>query len=211
MPVHCNVEPMSVCVIQVVHVSAARGDGSPENPERSVEFYYSLDGRILASHDHENGPPDSFVVAGFLDPRREMLMFADAAQRAEKRCYMGQASQSVIAAHRAAFNAYRHAAAALAGEEVPAASASPEVEPVQPDEALSGGEMRPPGYLVAELQARSQRLREKIDTLRQSPCPICGGTLERQTYARRWFPCRCSEVAPASAATTPRSEARSGD
>lgn len=120
MPVPCHLEPLSVCVIQVVHVSAARGDGSPENPERSVEFYYSLDGRILASHDHESGPPDSFVVAGEFDPRREILEYADAAERAERRCRMANCLPLVIQAHHAAAKAYRHAAAVLAGEVSPA-------------------------------------------------------------------------------------------
>lgn len=55
-----HIPPTSVEVVEVIRVVAMRGDGSPENPERAVDFYYSKDGRLLASYDEINGPPDHF-------------------------------------------------------------------------------------------------------------------------------------------------------
>lgn len=48
-------------VIEVVFVHALRGDGSKENPERFINLYFSRDGDLLACHDPQNGPPDSFL------------------------------------------------------------------------------------------------------------------------------------------------------
>lgn len=51
MPIPCHLLPDRVESIQVIHVSAMRGDGSPENPARAVELYFSPEGALLACHD----------------------------------------------------------------------------------------------------------------------------------------------------------------
>lgn len=63
MSVPMHIPPSLVCVRKVIHVTASRGDGSPENPERSVDFFYTLDGALLACHDPVNGPADHFQPA----------------------------------------------------------------------------------------------------------------------------------------------------
>lgn len=60
MSVPMHIPPSMVCVREVIHVTASRGDGSPENPERSIDLFYALDGTLLACHDPLNGPPDHF-------------------------------------------------------------------------------------------------------------------------------------------------------
>lgn len=70
MSVERHLPPTDAAVIQVISFSSMRGDGSPENPERMANYYYSLDGRLLACYDPINGEPDAFlplkplVVAG---------------------------------------------------------------------------------------------------------------------------------------------------
>lgn len=61
MSVECHLPPDKAEVIQVIAVDGMRGDGSPENPERLISLYFSLDGRLLACYDPINGPPDAFL------------------------------------------------------------------------------------------------------------------------------------------------------
>lgn len=60
MSIKCHLLPLTVRIAEVIHVNAARGDGTPENPTRSVNVYYSKEGEMLACFDPLNGPPDSF-------------------------------------------------------------------------------------------------------------------------------------------------------
>ncbi|MEN5126857.1 hypothetical protein [Pseudomonas alloputida] len=46
--------------VSLIWVSAMRGDGSPENPERLINLYFSDDGVLMACFDPLNGPPDSY-------------------------------------------------------------------------------------------------------------------------------------------------------
>ena len=53
---------MTVQVVSVIHVMAMRGGSDPiRDPERSVQFYYDTDGRLLACYDPVNGPPDYVI------------------------------------------------------------------------------------------------------------------------------------------------------
>ncbi|MEX3690793.1 hypothetical protein AB3X91_11890 [Paraburkholderia sp. BR14263] len=57
----------------MIALSAARGDGSEGNPERTINLYFSLDGRMLACYDPLNGPPDGFFANGRApQPTKEM-------------------------------------------------------------------------------------------------------------------------------------------
>ena len=58
----CHIPPSSARIVELIHVSSMRGDGSQENPERSIELYFSKEGELLACYDPLNGLPDSFVV-----------------------------------------------------------------------------------------------------------------------------------------------------
>lgn len=60
IPMHIN--PLSVKRVTLTYVLAMRGDGSKENPERQVEYYYNDEGELVACHDPINGPPDGFKV-----------------------------------------------------------------------------------------------------------------------------------------------------
>ena len=50
--------PASVEVVEVIFVSASRGDGTTESPVRSVYQYWSKDGRLLAELDTLFEHPD---------------------------------------------------------------------------------------------------------------------------------------------------------
>ena len=60
MSIPMHVPPSQVSVVEVIHVVAMRGDGSPQNPARPVDFYYAKNGDLLATFDRINGPPDWF-------------------------------------------------------------------------------------------------------------------------------------------------------
>jgi len=62
MCVPFHLPPNKAKVIQVIWVSAMRGDGSEQNPERSIDLYFSLDGQLFACFNPINGPADSFNV-----------------------------------------------------------------------------------------------------------------------------------------------------
>ncbi|WP_449106706.1 hypothetical protein [Pseudomonas mohnii] len=59
MAIDCHLPP-SAARVSLIWVSAMRGDGSPSNPERLINLYFSDSGELLACHDPLNGPPDSF-------------------------------------------------------------------------------------------------------------------------------------------------------
>lgn len=61
MSVPCHLPPVRAAVVEVIHVSAMRGDGSAGNPERLIELYFARDGELLACYDPINGPPDAFA------------------------------------------------------------------------------------------------------------------------------------------------------
>lgn len=63
MPIPCHMPPDRAAVIQVIHVSAMRGDGSAQNPERMIQLYFSLEGDLLACFDPLNGAPDAYRAA----------------------------------------------------------------------------------------------------------------------------------------------------
>ncbi|HLA34304.1 MAG TPA: hypothetical protein VJ001_05485 [Rhodocyclaceae bacterium] len=80
MSIDMHVSPVKAQVVQVIFVDAMRGDGSPENPERMIYMYFSLDGQLLACYDPLNGPPDGFIVRAF----REAKLGADAPDQPHK-------------------------------------------------------------------------------------------------------------------------------
>ncbi len=55
--------PPTAARVSLIWVSAMRGDGSPGNPERSINLYFNDDGVLMACYDPINGPPDSFGSA----------------------------------------------------------------------------------------------------------------------------------------------------
>jgi hypothetical protein len=42
---------LSAEVIRVIHTTAKRGSGTPNNPERVVHQYWTLEGMLLAEYD----------------------------------------------------------------------------------------------------------------------------------------------------------------
>lgn len=54
--------PHTARVVELIFVPAMRGDGSPGNPERVINLYFSKEGELMACYDPQNGPPDSFVA-----------------------------------------------------------------------------------------------------------------------------------------------------
>lgn len=67
--------PSRVEVVEVIFVSTDRGDGSPENPHRSVSQYWSKDGRLLADSDSLFHCPEA---ASCMAVERLLQMQADA-------------------------------------------------------------------------------------------------------------------------------------
>ncbi|MDU9413836.1 MULTISPECIES: hypothetical protein [unclassified Pseudomonas] len=65
MPVEMHLPPSRATLMQVIHVSAVRGDGTPSNPERSIDLYFRTDGELLACYDPINGPADIFGRNGY--------------------------------------------------------------------------------------------------------------------------------------------------
>lgn len=57
-----HLPPLTVKRVSLIFVAVTRGDGTPENPERTAFFYYDDDGELMACYDPINGPPDSFLV-----------------------------------------------------------------------------------------------------------------------------------------------------
>jgi len=43
--------PRKVELLEVIHIEAVRGKGTPENPVRIVHQYWSKDGNLLAEKD----------------------------------------------------------------------------------------------------------------------------------------------------------------
>lgn len=62
MAVECHLPPLRATLVQVIHFAAYRGDGTPGNPVRLANYYFSQEGEMLACYDPLNGPPDSFMV-----------------------------------------------------------------------------------------------------------------------------------------------------
>lgn len=57
-----HLDPLIVKKVSLILVACARGNGTPENPERTAFFYYADDGELMACYDPINGPPDSYLV-----------------------------------------------------------------------------------------------------------------------------------------------------
>jgi hypothetical protein len=49
-------------VMEVIWVVAQRGAGTQQNPDRTVQYYYSKCGKLLAVNDPINGPVDHFEL-----------------------------------------------------------------------------------------------------------------------------------------------------
>jgi len=58
--------PMHLCPtakrVQLIFVAAMRGDGSKGNPERTVHYYFSDEGELMACYDPINGEPDAYHI-----------------------------------------------------------------------------------------------------------------------------------------------------
>ncbi|NTV11079.1 MAG: hypothetical protein HGA47_09940 [Zoogloea sp.] len=81
-----HLPPERATVIEVVYLSAFRGDGSKANPERLIHLYFNpSNGEILACYDPMNGPPDSYVGS----PQAPKCPFFKLKEDVE-RTYLGQ-------------------------------------------------------------------------------------------------------------------------
>lgn len=74
--------PSKVEVVEVIFVSTDRGDGTPENPHRSVSQYWSKDGRLLADSDSLFHCPEA---ASCMAVERLLQVRADAQEQAVAR------------------------------------------------------------------------------------------------------------------------------
>lgn len=50
--------PVRVVMCELIHVTALRGNGRPEDPEREVSYYYDYKGNLMACSDLLNGKID---------------------------------------------------------------------------------------------------------------------------------------------------------
>lgn len=62
MAIECHLPPMRAEVVQVIYFTASRGSGTTEDPVRLANYYFSLEGELLACYDPINGSPDSYLV-----------------------------------------------------------------------------------------------------------------------------------------------------
>lgn len=53
--------PLLADEVELIKVTCLRGDNTPENPERQVNYYYGLNGIMEACFDPINGKPDWFM------------------------------------------------------------------------------------------------------------------------------------------------------
>ena len=60
MAVECHLPPLRATLVQVIYFAAWRGNGTPADPVRLANYYFSPDGDLLACHDPINGEPDCF-------------------------------------------------------------------------------------------------------------------------------------------------------
>lgn len=74
--------PSRVEVVEVIFVSTDRGDGTSENPHRSVCQYWSKDGRLLADSDSLFDCPEA---ASYMAAERLLQVRADALEQAVAR------------------------------------------------------------------------------------------------------------------------------
>jgi hypothetical protein len=66
-PMHIN--PISVKRVELILVAALRGDGSEEDPERTVYYYYSMEGELMACYDTRDPEPDVHFMPKSKCPR----------------------------------------------------------------------------------------------------------------------------------------------
>lgn len=66
--------PSRVEVVEVIFVSTDRGDGTPANPHRGVNQYWSKDGRLLADSDSLFDCPEA---ASYMAAERLLQVQAD--------------------------------------------------------------------------------------------------------------------------------------
>ena len=62
MSVSMHIGPLSVSRVQLICVVAMRGDGSDANPVRSVNYYYSAGGELMACYNPLMGEPDAYSM-----------------------------------------------------------------------------------------------------------------------------------------------------
>lgn len=86
-----HIPPMAKRV-SLICVSAARGDGSPENPARTVYLYFSDSGQLMACYDPINGPPDWFEP---LPPGCSMDSLLESRERQARMLFGEQGIQTV--------------------------------------------------------------------------------------------------------------------
>jgi len=57
-----HIGPLSVSRVSLICVVALRGDDSDANPVRSVNYYYSDGGELMACYDTITCEPDAYCV-----------------------------------------------------------------------------------------------------------------------------------------------------
>jgi hypothetical protein len=61
MSIPFYIPPNKAQILEVIFVSATRGSGTPEDPERLINLFFAKDGELLACYGPINGEPDSYL------------------------------------------------------------------------------------------------------------------------------------------------------